>query len=267
VAGCIVFAHANGFPGGTYREIFLRWRAQGWRVHAPDKLGHDPDYPVTSNWPHLRDQLIAFAEAKASQGAYFVGHSLGGYLALMAACRRPDLARGVVMIDAPLVTGWRAHSLQVAKATGLIKRFSPGRISRRRRHEWPSRRALREHFAAKSAFARWEPKVLTDYLRHGFVEEDGVFRLAFRREIETHIYDTLPHQLDTMLRRHPPRCPVALLAGTQSAEIHQAGLAASRAVVHERLRWIEGTHLFPMEKPAETAEAVLELIGAMPNAR
>jgi pimeloyl-ACP methyl ester carboxylesterase len=262
-AGRIVFAHANGFPAGTYREVFARWREGGWRVHAPEKIGHDPDFPVTSNWPHLRDQLIAFAEAKAGGGAFFVGHSLGGYLALMAACHRPDLARGVVLIDAPLVTGWRAHSLQVVKTTGLIRRFSPGRVSRRRRQEWPSRRALREHFAAKSAFARWDPKVLTDYLRHGFVEEDGVIRLAFRREIETRIYDTLPHQMGTMLRRHPLQCPVAFVAGTQSAEIRQVGLAATRALVHERLVWIEGTHLFPMEKPGETAAAVLELIAQM----
>jgi hypothetical protein len=27
--------------------------------------------------------------------------------------------------------------------------------------------------------------------------------------------------------------------------------------VNERLQWVEGSHLFPMEKPTETAAAVL----------
>ena len=35
----IVFAHANGFPAGTYRVLFDAWRAAGWRVCAVDKFG------------------------------------------------------------------------------------------------------------------------------------------------------------------------------------------------------------------------------------
>ena len=38
------------------------------------------------------------------------------------------------------------------------------------------------------------------------------------------------------------------------------GLATTRALARERIAWVEGTHLFPMEKPAETAAAVLQLL-------
>ena len=47
----IVFSHANGFPAGTYRVLFEAWRAAGHAVHAVEKFGHDPAWPVTSNWP------------------------------------------------------------------------------------------------------------------------------------------------------------------------------------------------------------------------
>ena len=53
----LVFSHANGFPAGTYRRLFDRWRAAGWRVEAIERIGHHPDYPVTGNWPRLRDEL------------------------------------------------------------------------------------------------------------------------------------------------------------------------------------------------------------------
>jgi hypothetical protein len=33
----LVFAHANGFPAGTYRSLFDHWRHAGWRVLAPGK--------------------------------------------------------------------------------------------------------------------------------------------------------------------------------------------------------------------------------------
>jgi pimeloyl-ACP methyl ester carboxylesterase len=261
--GSIVFSHANGFAAGTYRVLFERWRAAGYAVHAIEKFGHDPSYPVTSNWPRLRDQLIHFIDREVHGPAWLVGHSLGGLLSLLAACRRPDLARGVVLLDSPVITGWRAHSLGVIKATGLMKRVSPGRVSRTRRTEWPSRDAAHEHYAAKHKFARWDPRVLRDYVATGIEESQGKAVLAFRREVETRIYDTLPHHLPALLRRHPPRCPVAFIAGTQSEEIHQAGLEGTKALVKDRFTWIEGSHLYPMEKPDLTADEVLRVIAGM----
>jgi len=265
--GAIAFSHANGFPAGTYRLLFEHWRAAGYEVIAVERFGHDPAYPVTSNWPHLRDQLIHAIELQApGRPVHLVGHSLGGYLSLLAACKRPDLARSLVLVDSPVVTGWRAHSVQVMKAGGLMKRLSPGRVSQRRRWQWPSAQAAWEHFAGKAAFARWQPEVLRDYIRAGMEPDpeagpDAV-RLAFARDIETRIYNTLPHHLGRVLQRHPPQCPATYLAGTRSAEGRQVGLAATRALVHERLHWLEGSHLFPMEKPLDTAAAVLAALAA-----
>ncbi len=264
----IVFSHANGFPAGTYRLIFEAWRAAGHRVLAIDRIGHDPAHTVTSNWPHLRDHLLQFIAAESpGQPVHLVGHSLGGYVSLLAACRKPALVKGLLMIDSPVLTGWKAHSVQVMKAARLIQKVSPARVSVKRRWQWPSAPAAYAHFAAKHTFARWAPEVLHDYIACGTepdpdAAEPGGVRLAFRREIETKIYNTLPHHMGGLLHRHPPRCPVAFLAGTQSVEVRQVGLAATRALVHERLEWLEGSHLFPMEKPAETAAAVLRQLSA-----
>jgi pimeloyl-ACP methyl ester carboxylesterase len=266
----IVFAHANGFPAGTYEPIFERWRAAGWRVEAPERFSVDHRYPVTSNWPRLRDQLTDFIAARGLAGARVVGHSLGGLLGLMAACRRPDLVGGLVMLDSPVVAGWRAHGLHMMKRMRLVERIGPGKVSRRRRPEWPSREAVRAHFAAKAAFARWDPRMLDAYVRAGFDDApaddgDGGRRLvlAVPREVETRIYNTLPHHLPALLRRHPPRCPVGFIAGTRSAEMRHGGFAASRALAGERWRWMDGTHLYPMERPDETAALVLELLASM----
>jgi pimeloyl-ACP methyl ester carboxylesterase len=88
-------------------------------------------------------------------------------------------------------------------------------------------------------------------------------RRAFRREVETRFYNTLPHQLAATLGRHPPGCPVAYVAGTRSAEGRTVGLATTRALTHGRIRTIEGSHLVPMEQPELTAATVLELLAEM----
>ncbi len=260
----IVFSHGNGFPAGTYGLLFDAWRRAGHAVHAVERFGHDPRWPVTSNWPHLRDQLIAFIESEAGQPALLVGHSLGGMLSVMAASRRPDLVCGVVLLDSPVIAGWRAHGLRMAKATGLLPRLAPSRIARVRRHHWPTRGAVHEHFAAKSVFARWDPRVLDAYIAHGVMRDGRQWTLAFDREVEARIYETLPHHLGGLLARHPLRCPLAFVGGRQSVELRKAGVALThRLAGEERFEWTVGTHLFPMEHPDEAAALVLKMIGRM----
>ncbi len=274
----IIFSHANSFPASTYASLFRSLRARGHVVRAVEKFGHDPAYPVTSNWPHLVQQLADFAAPEIEHnggGAWLVGHSLGGFLSLMCAARHPRLGgqavRGVLLIDSPVLGGWRARTLGLIKHTQLVGSISPGKVSRRRRNAWPDAQAALEHFAHKKAFARWEPQVLRDYIDHATHDTDTVQGprrvLSFEREIETAIYNSLPHNLDRLLRRHPLDCPVGFLGGTESLEMQQVGMAMTRRLVGathpERLQMIEGSHLFPMEKPQETAAAIEGMLKAM----
>jgi pimeloyl-ACP methyl ester carboxylesterase len=254
----IIFSHGNSFPASTYRQMLDNLRQRGFAVYALEKFGHDPKYPVTNNWPHLVQQLADFARSQPGNGspAFLVGHSLGGILSLMCAARHPELARGVVLIDSPVLGGWRATTLGLAKRTSLVGSLSPGRISQKRRMHWPSIDAALESFQHKKAFAKWDPQVLRDYIEHGTHDEDGQRVLSFDREVETAIYNSLPHQLDGLLRRKPLQCPAAFIGGTHSAEMRQAGAELTHKVVKGRIMMLDGSHLFPMEKPIATAAAV-----------
>jgi pimeloyl-ACP methyl ester carboxylesterase len=255
----IIFSHANSFPASTYRVLFTDLRARGFKVKALEKLAHDPRYPVTDNWTHLTQQVADFAQAevgKTGEPAFFAGHSLGGFLSLMAAARHPELACGVLLIDSPILGGWRATGVGVAKTTQLIGAISPGAVSRQRRDSWPSVEAAFEHFRHKKAFARWDPQVLRDYVEHGMHDEDGKRVLSFQREVETAIYNTLPDNLDRLLKRHPLKCPVAFIGGRHSVEMKQVGMAMTEKITKGRIMMLDGSHLFPMEQPVATAAAI-----------
>ena len=255
----IVFSHANSFPASTYRVLFGELRRRGFKVKAVEKYGHDARYPVSNNWTHLTQQLVDFAAAeqqKTGEPAFLVGHSLGGFLSLMAAARHPELACGVLLVDSPILGGWRATGVGVAKRTQLIGAVSPGAVSKQRRNSWPDLQTAFEHLRHKKAFAHWDEQVLRDYVEHGMHDEDGKRVLSFTREVETAIYNTIPDNLERLLKRHPLKCPAAFLGGRHSAEMKQVGMAMTEKVTKGRIAMLDGSHLFPMEQPVATAAAI-----------
>ncbi len=255
----IVFSHANSFPASTYEALFERWRAQGYTVHAIEQYGHDPRYPVTPDWPHLVKQLHDFMNQEVGHPAYLIGHSMGGYLSLMLASQHPQWAQGVVVMDSPILHGWRSAAIGLAKRIHIIDRVMPSRIASQRTHEWPDMRAAHRHFGVKRKFAAFDPRVLQDYLSHGLelTPDRPGCRLRFQRDIEAAIYSTMPHRLLASLRQHPLQCPVSFIAGTHSKELRQGGLSGANQLVGAHLSWIQGTHLYPFESPLRTSDEVL----------
>jgi surfactin synthase thioesterase subunit len=87
--------------------------------------------------------------------------------------------------------------------------------------------------------------------------------LSFDRAIETAFYNTLPHNLDRLIKRHPLQCPVAFIGGEESLEMQQVGMAMTNKLAKGRIQMLPGSHLFPMELPAETAAAIDAAIKSM----
>jgi pimeloyl-ACP methyl ester carboxylesterase len=257
----IVFSHGNSFPASTYNVMLNDLRRRGYRVEAIEKFGHDPRFPVSDNWPNLVDQLCEFVKPLAQQQPlYLVGHSLGGVLSLMAAAKLKDLVQGVVLLDSPVVGGWRALTLYWHKRVAWSEMFNPASISKNRRNQWQSHAHALEHFMQKRAFAKWNTQVLMDYVAHGthdvVTEQETQRWLSFDRDIETAIYKTLPDNLERFFKQHPLACKVSFIGGLQSLEIKQAGMAFTRRLTQERIAMLDGTHLFPMEKPIMAAAAI-----------
>jgi pimeloyl-ACP methyl ester carboxylesterase len=272
----LAFAHANSYPAATYQPLFDAL-AGGFEVHAYPKLGHDPLHPVTDCWPALVREYEAWLFSQQQEGGgqapwLLVGHSLGGFLSLMVAARHPAKVRGVILLDSPIVGGWKANALRFGKATGLAWHLSPAKFAKKRRDRFESVEDAFKHLRGKGVFAEFSDEALHHYLRAGLqpVKEardanaSGAMKLAFDRRIEARIYATLPHNMIATVRklqRAAPALPVAFVGGSRSVEVKQVGLRYTGWLVPpQRMRSVEGTHLFPLERPEQTAQTIAQLV-------
>jgi pimeloyl-ACP methyl ester carboxylesterase len=229
--------------------------ASNFTVSWMEAIGTDPRFPVTEGWPHLVDQLIE----SIREPVYGVGHSLGGYLNYLAAVRRPELFRAIVLLDAPIIGAFRGGMLGATKRLGIVDRVTPAGATRDRRSTWASREEAKAHFRARALFRHFTAECLDDYVNYGLVEREGALHLKINPAIEYQIYRTIPHDM----MKHLPklRVPAVFIGGADSDVVRRVRLAGMKPKF--RMRKVPGGHLFPFERPRDAATSIAQVLDGL----
>lgn len=254
----IHFAHANGFPAKTYSKFFA-YLKDDYEVNYLERHAHNPKFPVANGWERLRDELREEIEKRYDgEKIIGVGHSLGGILHLLVAVEKPELYRAIVLLDAPVISRLSSFGIKFLKRAGFMEKIPLVKTTRFRRASWKTRDEALEHFKAKEKFNRFDADVLRDYVEHGTVQNGANFSLVFKPSIEAKIYQTLPDYLPKL--KGKLKVPAAYIGGTNSQEARLARLSFMRKNFPFEFRFVEGSHLFPFERPFETAQVMKQII-------
>ncbi|MDQ6786507.1 MAG: alpha/beta hydrolase [Acidobacteriota bacterium] len=249
----IHFSHANGFPAKTYNKLFS-YLEDDFEINYLERHAHNPKFPVADGWERLRDELREEIENRYAQKIIGVGHSLGGILHLLVAADAPELYKQIILLDAPVISRLSSAVIRFLKRANLLEKIPLVKTTRFRRSTWRTRDEAFEHFRQKEKFHKLDADVLRDYVRHGTIETETGVNLFFKPSVEAKIYQTLPDYLPKL--RGKLKVPAAYIGGTRSTEARLARLNFMRRHFPFEFYFVEGSHLFPLEKPLETAQII-----------
>lgn len=253
----IHFAHANGFPAKTYSKIFS-FLEKDFKIGFLERHAHNPKFPVTNGWNFLRDELRLEIENRYTKPIIGIGHSFGGILHMLAAAENPALYKQIILLDAPVISRLSSFGLKVLRRVNLSDKFSHARVTKFRRNFWKDKTEAFEHFYQKKKFRRFDEQVLRDYIKHGTVKNEKGIELLFNPKVEAEIYKTLPDFLPKL--RGKINVPVSYIGGKNSAEAKWARIGFMRRNFSFDFYVVNGTHLFPFEKPLDTADLIFKIL-------
>lgn len=241
----IHFAHANGIPAAAYSPLFDRL-APHEVIYNP-KFGHNPEFPYTDNWRFLAEELNEFVLANSKEPVVAVGHSLGAILSFIAACKKPELFRGVLMLDPPLIWGSGAWIFKLAKLFGQADRITPAGKSKFRRTQWPDQQQAVDYFASKRLF-QFAPECFEAFCNSAL--KTGVnnqIQLEYDVEVELGIFRNVPDNLKQY--KKPDSIPFRLVRADRSD-------ASKAGFIEPFLKYfdipgevISGEHMYPLQQP------------------
>jgi len=252
----INFVHANGFPAGSYQTLF-NYLPNEYKVISHEKYGHNSQYPVENNWQPLVDELVDFVKQQLTinkqQQVISIGHSFGGVIAFIAACQQPQLFKGLIMLDPPVVTGSTAVAVKLLKKVRLMDRFSPAGKAKSRRTNWPLNTDMVTLFSSRDLFKRFDERCLSDYIDHGIIKRNNQLELVFSAQVETDIFRNLAANLSQY--KNQLSVPASLIYADKTTVFpHIYFKRFAKLNKNIKVEITQGGHMFPLEHPEKTAQ-------------
>lgn len=122
--------HAFPFTGSMWDAVAAGLRAQGHDVLAPDLRGFG-EAPLGERSPAISVLVDDMVTVMGEQPAAVVGCSMGGYVALGIAARRPDLVAALGLVDTKATADAepaRAHRIRIAELAETGGEWSAGMV-------------------------------------------------------------------------------------------------------------------------------------------
>jgi pimeloyl-ACP methyl ester carboxylesterase len=252
-------AVANGFPPATYLPLLKPFMEHYRVVSLPPRALWPGEQPPDTlhDWHTIADDLLAGMEQYRLQDVVAVGHSFGAIASILAALKKPEYFRALVLLDPTILPQSAMDFMAAAQADGSVREFPLAQGALRRGRHWASVDEAFHYFRGKPLFADWSDEALWLYAEHGTRQaSDGGVELVWPAEWEAYYFCTLYTR--TWDEVGGLRVPALVIRGGESDTFTGESMERLRGLLPDATyAEVDGYgHLFPHSAPNETAAII-----------
>ena len=254
----IHFYHANGFPAGAYMPILKRL-SENFEVYALKGRATLPNSgtPSHTDWHIFADDLIQLAE-KFDQPIIAVGHSMGASSTVLAALKRPDLFKALVLIE-PAMVSFPLSLLFKLVPKRIIARSKLVTGTLNKQDNWGSRQDYLSYIERFHGYKDFKKETFDAFCENAIKEdEDGRYKLTFPKIWEAHNYTMPPYLISKLGQLDKLNVPTVAIRGRTNL-FFTDGLWKSWRSAQKKAAFFQHknfSHLFPLEGPEECIELI-----------
>jgi lipase len=244
----LILLHATGFQPWLWHPLARRL-ARSFRVFAPSFCDHRQTDPNSGglSWVTLAEDTARFCGTLHLEEPFFVGHSMGATVLLLAHALFGLPAASLVLIE-PILLPPELYQRHLT-----LEQHPFAAKALKRTNYWRDREEAEAYLHSRALFQGWDREMVELYLSHGMVEaENGGLQLACSPQREAALFmggvgfDPWPWLPNVS-------CPVLLIEGEKSERKDLIDFSRIRSLLPIcDYRMIEQAgHMIPMERPGE----------------
>ena len=252
------FYSGNGLPIGVYQP-FLAYISSKYSItNLSFRASWDKMYNAKNqiDWKTYADDLIEFIEKHYQKPIVGLGHSQGGNATIVAAYKRPDLFKELIIIDPVSVTKSQENRIKLIPYF-IKKHLEPFKSTLKKQAIWENETDFFTFLRKAKSYKRIDDEKLRIFAKNSLEYKNGKYELIFPVEWEAANF-ALPINIDKYLSNL--KMPIKIIAGKSSIFLNQKVrsswqkfLKKEQFIVNENFG-----HLIPLEAPEFCGEMVLK---------
>lgn len=255
------FFHANGFPAGVYSPI-LKSLSAHFNCYALEGRAtwQAEQQPTHKNWQIFADDLITFIEQKLQHPIIAVGHSLGASSTILAAVKRPDLFKALVLIE-PAMVNLSMRLIMKAMPLTYIKKSKLVSGTANKADRWQTKDEYMAYIKKFKGYQLFPEETFTAFTQHAIKQNtQGEYELVFPNHWEAHNYTQPPFLMGQFKKLNKLNIPTLAIAGKENLFFSQKLWQDWQAMQPTALFKQEKTcgHLFPLEDPTACYRMIMQ---------
>lgn len=257
------FFHGNGLPPNAYQS-FLKAISQNYKIQSMllrqfwDK---NLDPQKIKNWDVFLDDLIQYTNENNIQNEYGIGHSMGGNLLLRSVLKNKKLYKKIVLLDPTIFSPSIIYALKIICFLNLHPLASKAANKRKNFDDFEE---IFKSYRTKDVFLKIPDLQLNEYIESIFIKNKNKVELSYNTNWEKIMYLTAGIRDFSIWRNlHKLKTPTLIIIPDNSPVLRYY---ASKKILKNKFismeRLADSTHFFPMEKPKQTSNLVLDFFSS-----